>query len=52
VKYLLDTNVCIALINDTSEKVRQRYVLAEREQASFAISTIVLHELLLRRSQK
>jgi tRNA(fMet)-specific endonuclease VapC len=45
VKYLLDTNVCIALINDSSEKVRWRYVLAEREEASFAISTIVLHEL-------
>jgi tRNA(fMet)-specific endonuclease VapC len=45
VKYLLDTNACIALINDSSEKVRRRYVLAERGQASFAISTIVLHEL-------
>ena len=44
-KYLLDTNVCIALINDSSEKVRRRYVLAEREQASIAISTIALHEL-------
>jgi tRNA(fMet)-specific endonuclease VapC len=45
VKYLLDTNVCIALINNSSEKVRRRYVLAEREQASFVISTVVLHEL-------
>jgi tRNA(fMet)-specific endonuclease VapC len=45
VKYLLDTNVCIALINNSSEKVRRSYVMGEREQASFAISTIVLHEL-------
>ena len=43
--YLLDTNVCIALINDSSQKVRQRYVRAEKGKASFSISTIVLHEL-------
>ena len=43
-KYLLDTNVCIALINGSSEKVRRRYMQAERDSA-FAISAIVLHEL-------
>ncbi|MGO9435672.1 MAG: type II toxin-antitoxin system tRNA(fMet)-specific endonuclease VapC [Terracidiphilus sp.] len=44
-KYLLDTNACIALINNSSEKVRRRFVQAERDQSSIAISTIVLHEL-------
>jgi tRNA(fMet)-specific endonuclease VapC len=43
-KYLLDTNVCIALINGSSDKVRRRYVQTERE-STFAISTVVLHEL-------
>lgn len=43
-KYLLDTNVCIALINGSSERVRRRYMQAERD-SEFAISTIVLHEL-------
>ena len=43
-KYLLDTNVCIALINGSPEKVRRRYMQAERDSA-FAISAIVLHEL-------
>lgn len=44
-KFLLDTNVCIALINDSSDKVRRRYVQAEKDKASFSISSIVLHEL-------
>jgi tRNA(fMet)-specific endonuclease VapC len=45
VNYLLDTNVCIALINDSSARVRRRYVQAEKGNASFSISSIVLHEL-------
>jgi tRNA(fMet)-specific endonuclease VapC len=43
-KYLLDTNVCIALLNGSSEKVRRRYAQAEPD-AAIAISAIVLHEL-------
>ena len=31
--YLLDTNVCIALINGTSSKVRARYVQADSPQS-------------------
>jgi tRNA(fMet)-specific endonuclease VapC len=45
VNYLLDTNVCIALINDSSEKVRRRYIHAEKGESSFSVSSIVLHEL-------
>jgi tRNA(fMet)-specific endonuclease VapC len=45
VNYLLDTSVCIALINDSSQKVRRRYILAEKGKSSFSISTVVLHEL-------
>ena len=43
--YLLDTNVCIALINETSSKVRARFVQASRRKATLATSTIVVHEL-------
>jgi tRNA(fMet)-specific endonuclease VapC len=45
VSYLLDTNVCIALINETSSKVRARLVQASRRKATLATSTIVVHEL-------
>jgi tRNA(fMet)-specific endonuclease VapC len=45
VNYLLDTNVCIALINETSSKVRARFVQASRRKATLATSTIVVHEL-------
>lgn len=44
-KYLLDTNVCIALINGSSGKARARFVRAEMAGATFAISSIVVHEL-------
>jgi tRNA(fMet)-specific endonuclease VapC len=45
VNYLLDTNVCIALINGTSDKVRARVIQATRSNATLATSTIVAHEL-------
>jgi tRNA(fMet)-specific endonuclease VapC len=45
VTYLLDTNVCIALINDASSKVRARFVQAARIKSIIATSSIVAHEL-------
>lgn len=42
--YLLDTNVCIALINGNSLRVRQRYSQAA-QQILPQISSIVAHEL-------
>ena len=43
--YLLDTNVCIALINLSSSKVRSRFMQAARSKSSFSTSCIVVHEL-------
>ena len=43
--YLLDTNICIALINLSSSKVRSRFMQAARSKASFLTSCIVVHEL-------
>lgn len=43
--YLLDTNVCIALINGISSQVRARFVQATRINAVLSTSTIVAHEL-------
>lgn len=43
--YLLDTNVCIALINGSSGKVRARFVQAVRSKAVLATSSIVVYEL-------
>jgi tRNA(fMet)-specific endonuclease VapC len=45
VNYLLDTNVCIALINGSSRKVRTAYLKAERSGAVLATSSIAVHEL-------
>jgi tRNA(fMet)-specific endonuclease VapC len=45
VNYLLDTNVCIALINGTSSQVRRRYFQATRHQIIPHTSSIVAHEL-------
>jgi tRNA(fMet)-specific endonuclease VapC len=45
VSYLLDTNVCIALINGTSSKVRSRFAEAVRRKQMIATSSIVAHEL-------
>ena len=43
--YLLDTNVCIALINGSSRNVRTAYLKAERSGALVATSSIAVHEL-------
>ena len=43
--YLLDTYVCIALINGSSSKVRARFAQVSRQKAALATSTIVVHEL-------
>jgi len=45
VNYLLDTNICIALINGTSDKVRARFAQAIRSKATLTTSTIVVHQL-------
>ena len=43
--YLLDSNVCIALLNGTSAGVRARFAQVARRGAIFTTSTIVVHEL-------
>ena len=43
--YLLDTNICIALINLSSSKVRMRFMQATQRNATIATSSIVAHEL-------
>lgn len=43
--YLLDTDICIALIDGTSGKVRTRFAEAVRRRAGIATSTIVVHQL-------
>ena len=43
--YLLDTNVCIALINGTSPLIRRRYIQATAQQILPQVSSIVAHEL-------
>ena len=43
--YLLDTNVCIALINGSSAKVRSRFIQAVHRHAELTTSLIVAHEL-------
>ena len=43
--YLLDTNVCIALINGTSSRIRRRYFQAGGRGVVPATSSIVAHEL-------
>lgn len=43
--YLLDTNVCIALINDSSSAVRRHFTRAVRRKAEISTSSIVAHEL-------
>ncbi|HEY1256851.1 MAG TPA: type II toxin-antitoxin system VapC family toxin [Terracidiphilus sp.] len=44
-KYLLDTNICIALINGSSERVRSCVARALQRDSQLATSSIVLHEL-------
>ncbi len=43
--YLLDTNVCIALINGTSSLVRRRHIDATRHGILPQTSSVVAHEL-------
>jgi len=43
--YLLDTNVCIVLINGTSERVRSHFESALDQKATVCISTISVFEL-------
>jgi tRNA(fMet)-specific endonuclease VapC len=45
VNYLLDSNVCIALMNGTPKKVRERYAQAVRSGSQLFTSSIVAHEL-------
>jgi tRNA(fMet)-specific endonuclease VapC len=45
VNYLLDTNVCIALINGTSSMARRRYFQATAQKIMPQTSSIVAHEL-------
>jgi tRNA(fMet)-specific endonuclease VapC len=45
VSYLFDTNVCIAPINGTSPRIRQRYIQATVRQVLPQVSSIVVHEL-------
>jgi tRNA(fMet)-specific endonuclease VapC len=45
VNYLLDTNVCIALINGSSPLIRRRYTQATTRQILPQVSSIVAHEL-------
>jgi len=44
-KYLLDTNICIGIINGRPEKVRSNAAAAIKRNASFTTSSIVAHEL-------
>jgi len=45
VNYLLDTNICIALINESSQNVRARLIQAALSGAAIATSSIAVHEL-------
>jgi tRNA(fMet)-specific endonuclease VapC len=44
-EYLLDTNVCIALINRTSEPVRERFSKAVESGAPVWVPSVSLYEL-------
>ena len=43
--YLLDTNICIALMNGTPARVRAHFATAVRDGSRLTTSTIVVHEL-------
>jgi tRNA(fMet)-specific endonuclease VapC len=45
VSYLLDTNACIALINDAPASVRSRFQKASRSGALIYVSAVVTFEL-------
>lgn len=44
-KYLLDTNACIALINRTSEPVRRRFSKAVESSEPVGVPSVSLYEL-------
>ena len=44
-KFLLDTNACIALINGSSEMVRKRYTRAVLARNELLVSSVTLFEL-------
>lgn len=43
--YLLDSNVCIALLNQTSERVRENFGAVRVSNSQLFLSSIVIHEL-------
>jgi tRNA(fMet)-specific endonuclease VapC len=43
--YLLDTNVCIALINGSSPTIRERFERAQAEEDVMLFSSVVAYEL-------
>jgi tRNA(fMet)-specific endonuclease VapC len=45
VKFLLDTNICIALMNDSSEAVRRRFERALAAKHEIFVSSIATFEL-------
>jgi tRNA(fMet)-specific endonuclease VapC len=45
VNYLLDSNMCIAIMNRSSERVRQRFGTEKLARAQLFLSTIVIHEI-------
>jgi len=45
VSYLFDTNVCIALINGTSPRIRQRYIQPQFAKSSRKFLPSFVHEL-------
>jgi len=44
-EFLLDTNVCIALINGTSDRVRRRFAKAVESGEHVRVSSVSLYEL-------
>jgi len=44
-RYLLDTNACIALINGTPKEVRRRFQRAVNKDATILVSSVVAFEL-------
>ena len=43
--YLLDSNACIALLNQSSERVRENFGSAKLAKSQLFLSSIVIHEL-------
>jgi tRNA(fMet)-specific endonuclease VapC len=45
VNYLVDSNACIALLNQSSERVRENFGAAKLAKSQLFLSSIVIHEL-------